>query len=287
MNKKFELPKEGEKVIKVRPVFENAGGLIKDQGHAAFFQLEGTAYRFTVPKMGGKYKNVLTNEEKTFFESYLGLEENAMSIYKKKDNYWKDFFIKIGRDGISLDLSQPLDYIKYKVLLSNTGLICPNYKDRTTKATYKYYIEDRDEVSQARREATDLNMRAYKAYGKIEEDRNKLISFLKVYGLSSSTIQNKISKTSKLDFLQSEVTKIIDENKVLFVELMEDPTFDIRLTIAQAMEVGAIERDKGKFYTPGKEDLLGNNVREVIEKLSMNVNQDLLLTIESRIKTSK
>jgi len=50
---------------------------------------EGSVRVFTVPRLSsGTYVNVLTDMEKTFLEDIMGLEYNALSIYKKENNFW-------------------------------------------------------------------------------------------------------------------------------------------------------------------------------------------------------
>ena len=56
----------------------------------------------------------------------MGLEINALSIYKKEDNYWENYRIRLTKQDTTLDLSYPEDFIKYKVLLANTNNIAKN-----------------------------------------------------------------------------------------------------------------------------------------------------------------
>mgnify|MGYP003305988448 CR=1 FL=1 len=52
---------------------------------------ENATRTFVVPKLSsGIYVNVLTDSEKAYLEEILDLEPNALSIYKKKDNFWSD-----------------------------------------------------------------------------------------------------------------------------------------------------------------------------------------------------
>lgn len=282
----FSLP---DKVVYIKPVFENAGW-IKDPRHSAFFKIEGTHDYFTVPKLrNNQYKNLLTDDEKEYLEKTLGLEENELSIYRKKDNYWSNYIVKIGKDGVRLDLSDPTQFIDYKVYLSNTSYICPNFENRTTKATFKYYVEDQESVFRSRKRTADIKLSAYKEYGKMEDEASKLAAFLKVYGLvTKNSVNGSLNDSDmKLEFLQSEVLKLVEEKTQLFVELIEDPNYSVRLLIAQGIESGAILKDGNKFYTAGKDVYLGTGLRETITFLNMVGNQEILLTIEARIKATK
>ena len=59
----------------------------------------------------------------------MGLEYNALSVYKRENNFWDDSN-DIGISKVALrkqdnyfDLSKPEDYIKYKILLANKNFI--------------------------------------------------------------------------------------------------------------------------------------------------------------------
>lgn len=88
---------------------------------------------FVVPKLtSGVYVNVLTKNEKAFLEQAMGLEYNALSIHKKENNFWDDSNpnginrVRLTKQDTYLDLSNPEDYIKYKILLANKDFIAPS-----------------------------------------------------------------------------------------------------------------------------------------------------------------
>ena len=100
-------------------------GSITDKHHVLFGGMAETAVKtFTVPVIASTntLKNVLTNDEKAYFENLLGVN---LSVHNKKDNYWENFKVRLIKSDNYLDLSNPEDYIKYKVLLANSNFICP------------------------------------------------------------------------------------------------------------------------------------------------------------------
>lgn len=62
---------------------------ITNPRHVLYGGMAETASRtFTVPMLrSGALMNVLSDSEKDFLEDYMGLEQNALSVYLKKDNY--------------------------------------------------------------------------------------------------------------------------------------------------------------------------------------------------------
>ena len=121
-------PLRNEKVI-VRFVPKSNDSII-DKKHVAYGgMMENSLRGFTVPVLNnGTFKNILTDNEKAFLEEALGLEINGLSVYNKKDNYWDDYLIKLSKQDTILDLSNPEDYIKYKVLLANKDTVAPSMK---------------------------------------------------------------------------------------------------------------------------------------------------------------
>ena len=111
--------------IIVRYILKQKGNITNPRHVLYGGMAEGASRTFVVPKLSsGKYVNVLTDDEKDFLEDAMGLEPNALSIYKKVDNFWDDSNpLKITRVRLTkldsyLDLSSPEDYIKYKILLA-------------------------------------------------------------------------------------------------------------------------------------------------------------------------
>lgn len=76
-----------EKVI-VRCILKPTGNIDKPS-HALFGGMAETAVKiYTLPLlMSGSYKNALTKSEKKFLEKAMGLEDNALSIYLRENNF--------------------------------------------------------------------------------------------------------------------------------------------------------------------------------------------------------
>ena len=100
---------------------------------------------FTVPRLSsGMYVNVLTDDEKACLEQIMNLEYNALSIYKKTDNFWDDSNdqaisrVRLTKQDNYLNLSDPEDYIRYKILLANKNYIAPSLEalQDAPKASY-------------------------------------------------------------------------------------------------------------------------------------------------------
>ena len=103
-------------------------GIVTNPKHILYGGMAENAVKyFTVPQLeSGKLVNILTDDEKEFLEDIMGLEFNALSIYKKENNYWSNKQVRLLKQDNILDLSDPEQYIKYKILLANKDEIAPS-----------------------------------------------------------------------------------------------------------------------------------------------------------------
>ena len=193
----------------------------------------------------GNYKNILTNDEKDFLEEALGLDFNALSVYKKENNYWDNYrvLIPIAKEGLRLNLSNPEDYIKYKVLLANTDIVAPSVTERIErpKSTYQFEIVRESEETDIENIRLDANMRCYKELGKIEGDIDTmrvLIELLDARPYGPST---------KLPFYRSRANALIQSDPKAFLRQITDPLLKIKVIIRRGVEIGKIEK-RGDFY---------------------------------------
>lgn len=253
---------------------------------------EGAVKTFVVPKLSsGVYVNILTDNEKKFLEEFMDLEYNALSIYKKTDNFWSDASetgiskVSLGKQDTYLDLSNPEDYIRYKILLANKDFIAPSLKvlEDYPKATYQFVIiEEGAENKQAKLQMSNT-MQCYKEYGKIEDQVDKLRVIIE-------TIEGRpTSANTKLEFLQTRINDLIQTDPKLFLRIVTDPLLDTKVIIKQALEAGILSM-KGNFIylradnTPLCEHNEEPTLNIAAKYLNTPKHQDLLLSIQAKLK---
>lgn len=248
---------------------------------------------FVVPKLrNGSYVNVLTNEEKEFLEYYMGLENNTLSVYNPENkNFWNDAnpngigMIILRKEDTILDLSNPNDYIRYKILLANKDLICPSMKELedNPKSTYQYVLLQENNDLQQAASKTNLKMNCYKEFGKIE-DNYDLLKFI-VETINIRPLDDSI----KIEFLRSEIDSIITSNPKSFYDTVKDPLINTKVLIKQAVQRGIIANRGNQYYLiDGNLPLCGNNEEPTLniaaQFLNKPKNQTLKFNIESKLK---
>lgn len=272
------------KVVEVHPI-KRATGLTNDPEHEASFLFGDAEYEITVPiSRTGKLIDPLTEDERRYFEEVdkkLNLKPGSTSIYgdENGNNMWIGYKIRIGKEPRRLDLSDPQDYIDYKVLLANKNKVARSWQERNDRKEYIYALVDEDDRQKKEASLADKRKRAYKHYGKIEDDVEEMKKFLKIYGKNPGDNQ-------KVSFLQAEINNIIENDLDTYLMIAEDQDYEMRHFINQAIDVGAINRYKNEYQLPGG-DPIGRSIDEVIDFLRQNKNQDIYLDIQAKIDASK
>lgn len=276
-----------EKVY-VKPNLRNAGW-IKSPKHRAHFMMEGSSKIYMAPLLrNGGIKNVLTDEEKDVLEDALQMDKNDLSVYKKpEDNFWASFKVRVTKETLELNLEDPYDYIKYKILLANTDFIAPSIKDIKNKVTYKFYIERPEEVNQMKAEQLDATTKAWELYGRFTGDKGKMLDFLRVYGeivASSRSKTHALDKKSNIDLIKGTLAEIVSSNLKAFVNIVEDKNYDTKLFISKAVEQGLLERKNSSYHDKGESKPFAVSFVKAVEYLDNPENQDYRQLLETQLK---
>ena len=227
------------------------GGMVTNPKHILFGGMAENATRtFVVPRLSsGMFVNVLTDKEKAFLEEIMGLEYNALSIYKKVDNFWDDSNengisrVRLTKQDNYLNLADPEDYIRYKILLANKDYIAPSLQalQDNPKATYQFVIISEGEETKTAKDNMSTTMRCYKEFGKIEND----IDTLRV--IVESIDGRPTSPSAKLEFLQTKINNLIQADSKTFLKVITDPMLPTKVLIRAAIDAGEIIK-RGNYH---------------------------------------
>lgn len=246
----------------------------------------------TVPQLrNGGYVDVLTKAEKDFLEDAMGLEHNALSVHKKEDNFWSDAN-PVGIGSVALikgdtpfDLSKPLDYIRYKVVLANKDIVCPSMKELQDrpKATYKFVIVDEAESAKGANLKVNLKAKAYMIFGRINSDIDKMRLIIETLD------GKKMAPDSKVEYLQARVGELIETNTKMFIHVATDPDIDSKVLIKKAIDKGIISDRGGYLYLrQGNVPLCGDGQEPTLSNAAAFVNhpknQEIKFSIEAKLK---
>jgi hypothetical protein len=291
----FSLPKRR---VLVKPILREGKWLSK--GHSGNFMYDNAKMLITVPlsEQSGQLLNPLTTEEVEYFEnkevSGLDFNKGDLSPYKKPDAkhesipYWYAKEIIITKnDGVldedtvllELDLSNPLDYIDYKVLLANSrygGVVAPSWDKRYDQGTYKIALVDSEYKSESESNRAKKLAEAYKFFTPIMNSQIRMYEFLMVYWLENKN-SAKPARDSNVNWLSSEIQKIIDNSVDKFLKTVNS-NYEDKLLIHQAIEAGALNLVGNTFVTVDGVPV-GNSISEVILYFKDERNQEQRLKL--------
>lgn len=263
------------------------GGMVTNPKHILYGGMaEGATRTFVVPKLrSGQFVNVLTKEEKNYLEDVMGLEANALSAIRTKDNFWETVSVRLTKQDNYLDLSSPTDYIKYKVLLANKDFIAPSLQalQDEPKATYQFVIIAEGEENKQAKDNMSTVMKCYKEYGKIENDAYTLRVIIE-------TIDGRnTAPNSKLEFLQGKINNLIQADSKLFLRVITDPYLNTKVLIKKAVEAGVISnRDNHYYLREGNVPLCEANEESTLTMAAKYLNtpkhQDVLFAVQAKVK---
>ena len=247
---------------------------------------ENASKTFTVPMtLSGNYVNPLTPDEQAYLEHIMGLEENALSVYLKINNYWDNFRVTLKKTDNYFKLDNPEDYIRYKVLLSNTEYIAGSIKEyeNNPKATYQFLLISEKEQINTSNNKMNINMIAYKLLGKIETNVDALKFVLEV--LSGKPV----SRNSSLEFLQANAHDLLLNNPKLFVKLVDDKYLQTKILIMKNVEAGFIRKRLDYYYLQSDNSPLAGPREEPILDVAAKFinepkNQELKFKLEAQVK---
>lgn len=267
--------------------YPKQSGIVTDPKHILYGGMaEGAVRWFTVPKLSsGLYVNVLTDAEKAYLEEVMGLEYNALSIYKKVDNYWDNLQVRLTKGDNFLNLADPEDYIKYKVLLANKDFIAPSLQvlQDFYKATYQFVIVQEGEETTIAKKEMSATMQSYMEFGKVQDDADILRVVIE-------TLEGRpVAKSSKIEFLQNKVNKLIQAEPKTFLRIITDQLLPTKVLIKKAIEHNLISNRGGMLYlrengTPLCGDKEEPTLNIAAKYLNLPKNQTLKFSLEAKTK---
>ena len=272
----LKLRREKFKIIPVK----RKGGWVPEFHDSAFMN-DGSKIGIVVPVLPGNIlkEPLMVNgkkfpeEDRQMLASELGLPgTDLFNVYAPK-NFWRGNTVALDRNGIHLDCSKVEEFINYLILASDSDRISPTWGERFDKGTYKFAIVGEGQDIEEKVTRVEDMKNAYKAFGRMDSSADKMKDFLFVYYLHKKEAKRP-PKNATVDWLKSEVQKVIDEDLTLFLEISNDSHYDTKLLITKSVDAGALKREKHQYYIPGDEKPIGT-LTDTIEFLDDDRNQEV------------
>lgn len=268
--------------------------MIHNKNHILYGGMADTATRnFVVPRLTstGLYKNILTDDEKNYLEYAMGLEPNALSIYKKHDNFWDDSNdngigrVILHKQDNYFDLSNPADYIKIKILLANKEYIAPSLEEleERPKATYQFVIISENSETESNLSKMEATAQCYMEFGAVKNDKDTLRVIIE------SIEKRPTSAQVKLDYLQGRINDYIQKDPRRFLTVITDKLLPAKVLLRRGQEAGIISwrnnlyylrQDNSPLCEMGEESTLVNAAKYITSPK----HQDVKFLLEAKLK---
>lgn len=270
-------------------------GMVTNPKHILYGGMgENSKKTFVVPRLSsGVFVNILTDSEKAYLEDIMGLEYNALSVYRRpeSENYWNDgnengiARVTLSKQDNYLNLADPEDYIRYKILLANKDLIAPSmqaYQD-SPKETQQFVIIAEGEETKMAKNNMSYTMRCYKEFGKIEDNIDVLRTIIELID------GRPTSPHSKLEFLQTKANNLIQADGKLFLKVITDPLLSTKVLIKKAIAANIIANRGNQLYMRSDNSPLCEANEEPTLNIAANYlnspkHQELKFSIEAKLK---
>lgn len=282
------------KVIKIEPIIRRKPYLKrgpKNEPHDGEHTYTGCVKEEGLPYDVTKraYVNPFRNEnEQEAFEKLLDQKEGSLNLYNysvSKPNFWGEFLIRIPKEGIQLDLNNPSDALRYRILMVN-----PRFATTIDEAgiVEKLYLivneqEQKEKESVLGQKKDKANDYMYK----LKKTKKAMYDTLRLLG-------KKVDKDASADWMKAELYKVIDEVAVTkgvagidkFIATQEDPHAEVKLFVMDAVDSKDIVTDKVGYKVADTGKFLGRKFEEVVETfLSKDPGiQETKLIIQERLK---
>ena len=283
LQKKEEFVLPDRKVV-ITPIIRDGAWVDRTKANSFLFGDSAKSYCAKTDKYG----NIvcpLTNEEREYFEGVFGTDLNPRL---KQDNFWSSIRnnVKLTGETQVLNLSNPDDYIKYKILLQQSDAVAPNGKEKYNKGTYKFSLEEVGFEEKKKSKAFQIKKEAFRVIEKLDSKgfgaKKDFLSV--VFDLA------KVNKTVPLgvtpEWIDAELDKMLQTNVDSIIAAHENRDFDEIILLKKAFAARAITKEGSALLTRDGE-LMGKSKSEAIIWLKDPENQTKVLIIESIIKEAK
>lgn len=223
--------------------------------------------------------NIPENTEKLTEAEYYSklLKYDLSNVYDpdKAHPFWDGPLgsVKLENKTMLLDLSKPLNYVRYKILLSSkyvANSLQDVEKGLFPSATH-YIFNEREDIE---KKAVKTNMIKQAIIKSSSLTRTRKIEIINV-------LENANLKEQSDDFIEVNLARLIETKTKEVLRLMDLDKEDLALhsTILEALQKSVLRKEKGKDTILYFGEPIGTDIYDTIQFLKRDENQDVKLRI--------
>jgi hypothetical protein len=234
-----------------------------------------------INKWKTNFDTILTKDEQEFFEDILNHESGWLSPYNQRSDFWTKFSISLNKEDLALNLNNPLEFIQYRVLLSQP-FIAKNEEDNHPERRY-YFVEEGQEALKAAN-ITDMKSKAFKLLDEIKDNKVEMINVLRSLGKMVASTINAQTLYGMLGAIVDTIDKNNKPNIFNFIESMTDPFRNEKLFIINAMVIGDLTQRGNNYMRSDTKEVIATNEQEMYKYIENKLNQEWYQMVNIHIK---
>jgi hypothetical protein len=253
---------------------------LKDVNHTANGSYVGTKINigFPLDNRGEYLKTGLTKEEAEKLEKDCFLDTN--DLVNPRSEFLKNYEFSFDKSREELlDLSVPLDKLKYVCLLANSNKVVTDLSQKEQKPLAEFLILNDEKEALNSVSRYELKSKVYKAVeGLSSKDFRNILLTLgeRVDDLSETQIESKVKVLA-----EDEPVRMLK----LITEVKSEP---IKAEFNEMLHYQVIVNKSGYYVVNDeKADSLGRNVEDATNFLKSPSNKELTALLKSRLKEAK
>ena len=216
----------------------------------------------------------LSEEDETRLENKMNMSPGTLSRYNK--DYWTMFKVDVPKEGAILDLALPEDELKFLVLKAHQR-VANSEMERFDSPFAEYIMTSEEQEAKVENKKSKLKRKAYKVFSAMNTTEMKDV--LKVMG-------KRAGDDASVDFVESQLDKIVTDDPQNFLTTVEDPTFKMRAFIDDCIASRVLVKNGTKYQLPGG-DTVGYTLEQTIEYLKNPDNQEVYLDLKGKMSIAK
>lgn len=204
----------------------------------------------------------LTPEEERYYEKALGYEEGHLS---KTSDFWTNFCVKVGAQGVRLDDAFPRQEMIIKFLSGHKRVATS--LDKLT-AGKDYLLINREEEAIEANKINKIRREAIKEFDNLSLDQMR--KCLRLFGVKSDNMSNEL--------VESTLFTMVDKNpNKFFDKWINNKKKETEFILEEAIAKGVIRKDKTHYFYGS--DMFADSLEDAVAYLDDKKNQDLKLSI--------
>lgn len=218
----------------------------------------------------GSINTGLTAEDEKRLEIALGYPEGHLS---KVSEFWHIFGVQVGPKGETLDISKPLDELKYLMCKSHK-LVAEGY-DRLTPSK-DFILINKEAEAESKNRVNRKKREAIHEFDKMTPEQMR--KCLRILGVNATNSSPEVVESTLYDYIETNANDF-------FTKWVDNKDKDIEYLIQQAVAKNVLRRNKTTYYYGT--DVVGNSLEDTIAYLKDKANSDIRKAIQSAVESKE